>query len=158
MVNAYGAEGHEHLPYDNHDNYPTQHEMCPESSDDEEYSSKVKSQSTIVMPSDGMEKFKYPLHGQYDDGYYDENEYATCVDDNDSQGVQTACDSHPYYEKDSYCHQSYLNLAADHDAGKLGRYDDSSDQSRRFSYDIAESTSMNGSTQFESHCPEDAES
>ena len=109
------------------------------------------------MPSD---KFKYPLQDQYDDGYYDEYDnresFTTCVDEHDSQGVQTACDSHPNYEKDSYCHQSYLNLAADqttndHDTG-------SSDQSRRFSYDIAESTSMNGSAQFESHCHEDAES
>ena len=114
------------------------------------------------MPSDN--KFKYPLHGQYDDGYYDENResFATCVDEDDSQRGRTACDSHPNYENNSHCPQSYLNLAADHDAGKFApvwvRGDDSSDQSRRFSYDIAESTSMNGSTQFEPHCPEEMES
>lgn len=66
-----------------------------------------------------MAKFKYPnLAGQeqyFDDGAACDNQesFRTCHDESDSQGVQTACDSHPNCENMSHCHQSMLNLGAE---------------------------------------------
>ena len=60
---AYHAEGLDHCCHEQYDRLPRNIEVCPESSDDEEITAKTKSQSTIVMPSDNMAKFKYPLHG-----------------------------------------------------------------------------------------------